>query len=319
MRIPAPSAAPPRRALVPVAGRGTRMYPATAAVPKELLPIRTRPLLEFALDEILAAGISEIVLVTARGKSAIEDFVEDWCGRQRVDVRLAYVRQRAPRGLGDAVLCAEHLLHDDAFAVVLPDELLVGADSTLARLAATYARHARATISLQPITDEETRAYGVAAVSGATDGEYTIHDLVEKPGPAAAPSRLGIVGRYVLPATIFSALRGLPVHDEGEVELTDALAVLARVQGIRGVALRQRRTDCGSPEGFLEAQLSVDAVVRIRRDAVPGADVRDIALALPAAGTTARRDVDALAIGVYTAGHGRHHPHRASGDRKDAP
>lgn len=275
MRTVSSATARPLRALLPVAGRGTRMYPATAAVPKELLPIGTRPLLEFALDEIVRAGIAEIVLVTARGKSAIEDFVEDWCGRQRVDVRVAYVRQRAPRGLGDAVLCAEHLLHDGEFAVVLPDDVLIGGDSTIARLAAAAAQHGCPALSLQPITDADTHAYGVPAVSVAVDGVYTIHDLVEKPGPGAAPSRLGVVGRYVLPPAIFAALRALPVEGERELQLTDALAALARAQGIRGIELRQRRIDCGSPEGFLEAQFCVDANpvrndgARAHREAMP--------------------------------------------------
>jgi UTP--glucose-1-phosphate uridylyltransferase len=272
MRYPGDFAARPLRALLPVAGRGARMYPATAAVPKELLPIRTRPLLEFALDEILVAGITEIVLVTARGKGAIEDFLEDWCGRQREDVRVSYVRQPEQRGLGDAVLCAEHLLRDSAFAVVLPDELLVGSDSTLSRLIDAYERLGLAAVSLQSINDAETRSYGVPSIADASDGLYAIDDLVEKPGPARAPSRMGVVGRYVLPPTVFAELRMLASLADREVRLTAALAALARAQGIRGVELKQRRIDCGTPAGFLEAQLSIDAVEPAQSSRTRGAD-----------------------------------------------
>jgi len=245
-----------KRALIPVGGRGTRMYPATAAIPKELLPVGNRPLLEFALDEIADAGIDEVVLVTARGKSAIEDFVEDWNDRHAGLVRFAYVRQRTPRGLGDAVACAEHVIGDAPFAVLLPDDLLVGPDSTLARLVRHQSLTGAAAIALQPITDAETAAYGVPDVATCDDGAYAIRRLVEKPGPAAAPSRLGVVGRYVLPARVFRYLRNVKPGAKGEIQLTDAIDALARAEGAWGIPLSQRRIDCGSPEGYLEAQLT---------------------------------------------------------------
>jgi UTP--glucose-1-phosphate uridylyltransferase len=253
------------RALIPVAGRGTRMYPATAAIPKELLPIGNRPLLEFALDEIADAGIEEVVLVTARGKSAIEDFVEDWSDRHPGLLKFAYVRQRAARGLGDAVACAEHVMADAPFAVLLPDDLLIGPDSTLARLVRHHAASGGAAVALQPISDEETSAYGVPDVGEARGDVYPIHRLVEKPGPADAPSRLGVVGRYVLPARVFRYLRNAQAGARGEVQLTDAIDALARHEGVFGVPLTQRRIDCGAPAGFLEAQL---CQMQIR---VPGA------------------------------------------------
>jgi UTP--glucose-1-phosphate uridylyltransferase len=244
-----------KRALIPVGGRGTRMYPATAAVPKELLAIGNRPLLEFALDEIADAGIDYVVLVTARGKGAIEDFVEDWSDRHANPVKFAYVRQRTPRGLGDAVACAEHVIGDAPFAVLLPDDLLIGPDSTLARLVRHQCATGAAAIALQPITDAETASYGVPDVAASENGVYAIRRLVEKPGPANAPSRLGVVGRYVLPARIFRFLRNVKPGAKGEIQLTDAIDALARAEGAWGIPLSQRRIDCGSPDGYLEAQL----------------------------------------------------------------
>ena len=249
-----------QRALIPVAGRGTRMYPATAAVPKELLPIGNRPLLEFALDELQLAGITEVVLVTARGKGAIEDFVEDWCGRHRDAMDVAYVRQPEARGLGHAVLCGEHLLRDEAFAVLLPDDLLVGPDLVLRRLVNEYARTGTAVLAVQPISPAETRSYGVPRVREDEACGYAIESIVEKPGPQRAPSLLGVVGRYVLPPSIFAYLRATASGANGELQLTDAIAALASAHEARGIALTQRRIDCGSPAGFLEAQLSASGV-----------------------------------------------------------
>jgi UTP--glucose-1-phosphate uridylyltransferase len=245
-----------KRALIPVAGRGTRMYPATAAIPKELLPVGNHPLLEFALDELADAGIEEVVLVTARGKGAIEDFVEDWNDRHAGLLKFACVRQRIARGLGDAVACAEHVMADAPFAVLLPDDLLIGPDSTLARLVRQHAATGGAAVALQPIDDAETSAYGVPEVGEANDGVYPIRALVEKPGPADAPSRLGVVGRYVLPARVFRYLRNAKAGAKGEIQLTDAIDALARHEGAWGIPLTQRRIDCGTPAGYLEAQLS---------------------------------------------------------------
>jgi UTP--glucose-1-phosphate uridylyltransferase len=234
-----------KRALLPVAGRGTRMYPATSAVPKELLPVGTTPLIEFALDEIVAAGILEMVLVTARGKSAIEDHVEDWCRRRAEKIAVSYVRQPTQRGLGDAVLCAAHLVASDAFAVVLPDDLLVGTRQTLPRLMRMYEQSGTSVFAVQPISEE-------------------------KPGPAVAPSRLGVVGRYILPPRILGLLETITPGKGGEIQLTDALNMLASTEGAWGVDLRQRRIDCGSPAGLLEAQLCVaPATGAVERDTAP--------------------------------------------------
>ncbi|MFO1399187.1 MAG: sugar phosphate nucleotidyltransferase [Burkholderiales bacterium] len=278
------------RALIPVAGRGTRMYPATAAVPKELLPIGNRPLLEFALDELAQAGIGEVVLVTARGKSAIEDFVEDWCARHPGTLDVAYVRQPEARGLGHAVLCAAHLMRDDPFAVLLPDDLLVGRELTLRALIREYARTGSPVLALQPITPAETKAYGVPRLRSVDlDEGYAIEGLVEKPGPQHAPSLLGVVGRYVLPPSIMSYLRATPAGRNGELQLTDAIDAIASTHGARGVELTQRRIDCGSPAGFLEAQLCASGVSVEADDAtaVPATVLPDAALV---ARDTATRD-----------------------------
>jgi UTP--glucose-1-phosphate uridylyltransferase len=259
-----------RRALLPVAGRGTRMYPATSAVPKELLPVGTTPLIEFALDEIVAAGILDIVLVTARGKSAIEDHVEDWCRRRAEKIAVSYVRQPTQRGLGDAVLCAAHLVAGEAFAVVLPDDLLVGTRQTLPRLMRMYEQSGTSVLAVQPISEEETHSYGVPSIRFSTSDGHAIDGIVEKPGPAVAPSRLGVVGRYILPPRILGLLETVAPGKGGEIQLTDAINMLASTEGAWGVDLRQRRIDCGSPAGFLEAQLCVSpAAVRRERDAAP--------------------------------------------------
>jgi UTP--glucose-1-phosphate uridylyltransferase len=246
-----------RRALMPVAGRGTRMYPATAAVPKELLPIGTRPILEFALDEVRDAGFDELVLVTAHGKSAIEDFVDDWCARRSDALAVSYVRQREARGLGHAVLVAAHLLRDAPFAVLLPDDLLPGPPHALRDLVAAYLRRDRAAVLVQPIRADETTSYGVPAIRASEGGDCLIDDLVEKPEPSRAPSALGVVGRYVLPPRILERLRALRPGSGGEIQLTDALAALAREETLTGVALRQARIDCGSPSGYLAAQATL--------------------------------------------------------------
>ena len=243
-----------RRALLPVAGKGTRMHPVTTAVPKELLPIGTRPLIEFALDEARDAGLRELVLVTARGKSAIEDFVDDWSARQRHPLAVSYVRQREQRGLGHAVLVAAHLLEGAPFAVMLPDDLLPGPPLALRDLAATHRRTGRAAVLLQSIRPADSASYGVPSLRRGVGPDIVIDDLVEKPAPAQAPSRFGVVGRYVLPASILGRLEAVAPGAGGEIQLTDALAALARDETIVGVALRQPRLDCGSPAGYLAAQ-----------------------------------------------------------------
>jgi UTP--glucose-1-phosphate uridylyltransferase len=259
-----------KRALLPVAGRGTRMYPATSAVPKELLPVGTTPLIEFALDEIVAAGILEVVLVTARGKSAIEDHVEDWCRRRAEKIAVSYVRQPTQRGLGDAVLCAAHLVASDAFAVVLPDDLLVGTRQTLPRLMRMYEQSGTSVFAVQPISEDETHSYGVPSIRFSTSDGHAIDGIVEKPGPAVAPSRLGVVGRYILPPRILGLLETVTPGKGGEIQLTDALNMLASTEGAWGVDLRQRRIDCGSPAGLLEAQLCVaPATGAVERDTAP--------------------------------------------------
>jgi UTP--glucose-1-phosphate uridylyltransferase len=248
-----------RRALLPVAGKGTRMHPVTTAVPKELLPIGTRPLIEFALEEARDAGLRELVLVTARGKSAVEDFVDDWSARQRNPLAVSYVRQREQRGLGHAVLVAAHLLDGAPFAVMLPDDLLPGPPFALRDLMAAHRHSGRAAVLLQSIRAADSASYGVPRLRRDVGADIVIEDLVEKPAPAAAPSRFGVVGRYVVPASILARLEDVAPGAGGEIQLTDALAALARDETIVGVALRQPRLDCGSPAGYLAAQQSVGA------------------------------------------------------------
>jgi len=269
-----------RTAVVPVAGLGTRFLPATKAVPKEMLPIVDRPALQYIVEEIARCGIDDVLLVTALGKSAIEDHFD-----RRLDLEAALaekgrdeelaeiraladlvtmhaVRQPEPLGLGHAVLMAAgHVAADDSFAVLLGDDLLEPDSTFLARMVAAHERTGRAVVALLRVEDPDQLAqYGVVdAVPGERDGEVLVRDLVEKPAVGTAPSDLAVIGRYVLPGSIFEVLRTTTPGRGGEIQLTDALRTLAADEPIIGIVLDEPRHDAGDKLGFLTATLAFAA------------------------------------------------------------
>ena len=272
-----------RRAVFPVAGRGTRMLPATKALPKVLLPVVDRPLIQVGIEEVVAAGVNEVVLVTASGQQAIEDHFDavplleatlaaerkqDLLDAVRQATELATVmsvRQHEPRGLADAVLAAAPLVGDEPFVVVLPDDVICGAVPCTRQLLDVATAHNAGVIALQRVPRAETGRYGIVATEPVASGEgppgagvlHRIVDLVEKPDPAEAPSTLAIVGRYVLPPRIFPLIEQTPPGYGGEIQLPDALRLLIAEQPLYGYEFTGRRFDCGQLLGHLQANVSM--------------------------------------------------------------
>lgn len=269
-----------RTAVVPVAGLGTRFLPATKAVPKEMLPVVDRPAIQYIVEEAVHNGVEDVLLVTAAGKSAIEDHFD-----RRLDLEAALaekgrdadlaevrgladlatvhaVRQHEPLGLGHAVLMAAgHVDEDESFAVLLGDDLLEPDSTFLSRMIAAHERTGVAVVALLRVEDPDRLAqYGVvAAEPGEREGEVLVHDLVEKPAPGTAPSDLAVIGRYVLPGAVLGALRGTRPGSGGEIQLTDALRTLAAQRPLVGLVLDEPRHDAGEKLGFLTATLSLAA------------------------------------------------------------
>lgn len=252
-----------RVAVIPAAGLGTRFLPTTRVVPKELLPVYDTPALQHTLDEAAGAGIERVIVVTNESKPAIEAFTR----LQTSAVKVSVVHQDAPRGLGHAVLCAREAVGDESFAVLLPDELL-GSSSHLGDLIAEHAASKRAVIGLQRVALAEVSAYGCVATSGEPDarGRVEVRDVVEKPKIADAPSDLVIVGRYVFGQDIWNVLATLQPAAGGELQLSDAIGVLARRASVCGVLVGCARHDTGTPFGMLTA--SIDTALH-REDVSP--------------------------------------------------
>lgn len=264
--------APVRTAVIPAAGLGTRFLPATKAVPKEMLPVVDRPMIEYAVAEAAAAGITEIVVVTTAGKEAIERHFtpdpdleaaleragkRDLLERVRATSGLAairYVVQDEPRGLGDAVATAQDLVAEP-FAVLLPDELVL--TGLLAQMVGAFERERVSVIGLMEVPRATISAYGCPRVEPVSDGFVRVLEIVEKPAVDEAPSNLATIGRYVFTPEVFEALAGLEPGVGGEIQLTDAIDVLARTQGVYGVVLREGRYDVGRKVDYLRASLEV--------------------------------------------------------------
>jgi UTP--glucose-1-phosphate uridylyltransferase len=251
---------PVRIAVIPAAGLGTRFLPATAVVPKELLPVFDTPSLQHTIDEARKAGIERVILVSSRSKPSIEAFAERASGGARITV----VYQDAPRGLGHAVQCAREAVGDAPFAVLLPDELM-GDSTHLGDLIAEYEATGKACIGLKRVTRDEVSAYGCVTPQGVPDsrGRVGVRDVVEKPNAVDAPSDLVIIGRYVFDRQVWGSLASLKPAAGGELQLSDAIAKLARSGGVTGVLINCSRHDTGTPLGMLTA--SIDAALR-RRD-----------------------------------------------------
>jgi UTP--glucose-1-phosphate uridylyltransferase len=265
---------PVRKAVFPVAGLGTRFLPATKAIPKEMLTIVDRPLIQYAVDEAREAGIEEFIFVTGRGKGALEDHFDvgfeleaTMKGRGKslepLDITrlphgaLKSVRQQEPLGLGHAVWCARHIVGDEPFAVLLPDDLMVGAPGCVAQMVEAYNRVGGNIVCVQDVPRERTASYGIIT-PGAADGRLTeVKGLVEKPSPEDAPSTLAVVGRYILQPEIMQLLDTQEKGAGGEIQLTDAMARMIGTQPFHGVTFEGERHDCGDKTGFVIANLAL--------------------------------------------------------------
>ena len=278
-----------RKAVFPVAGLGTRFLPATKAIPKELLPIVDRPLIQYAVDEAREAGIEQMIFVTGRGKTAIvEHFdvayeLETTMTERGKDLKvleatratpgdIITVRQQVPMGLGHAIWCARAIVGDEPFAIMLPDELMVGEPGCMAQMVAAYNEVGGNLISVLEVPHDEVSSYGVID-TGATNGALTeVKGLVEKPSVDQAPSNKIVSGRYILQPEVMRTLETQGKGAGGEIQLTDAMARMIGTQPFNAVTFAGRRFDCGSKTGFVEATL---ALALEREDM--GAEVRAIA------------------------------------------
>lgn len=263
-----------RKAVFPVGGLGTRFLPATKALPKEMLPVVDRPLIQYAVDEALEAGIEQMIFVTGRGKSAIEDHFDiayelETTMRQRGksleilhQTRLkpgavAYVRQQEPMGLGHAVWCARDIVGDEPFAVLLADDFMVGQPGCLKQMIEAYEKVGGNMICAQEVPEDQTHMYGVIT-PGSRDGRLTaVHGLVEKPAPGTAPSNLSVIGRYILQPEVMRVLETQEKGAGGEIQLTDAMARMIGTQPFHGLTFDGRRYDCGDKAGYIQANLAL--------------------------------------------------------------
>ena len=263
-----------RKAVFPVAGLGTRLLPATKSIPKEMITVVDRPLIQYAVDEAREAGIEELIFVTGRGKSSLVDYFDQAYeleatlkGKGKsLDVlepsnarfgEVVTVRQQQPLGLGHAVWCARDIVGGEPFAVLLPDELMAGKPNCLAQMVEAYGRVGGNLVAAIEVPDSETHKYGVID-PGATDGRLTeIRGLVEKPEPGTAPSNLMLPGRYILQPEVMRALDAQERGAGGEIQLTDAMAKLIGRQPFHAFRFEGERYDCGSAAGFVIANLAM--------------------------------------------------------------
>ena len=268
------------KAVFPVAGLGTRFLPATKANPKEMLPVVDKPLIQYAVEEAVAAGITELVFITGRSKRAIPDHFDtayeleatlEKSGKNEMlelvrnitppNVTCIYIRQAAPLGLGHAVLCAAPVVGDAPFAVLLADDLIASRDTNqhtatcLKDMIDVYDQRGASIIGVEDIPIELSRRYGIVKPRAVGEGLYEVDDMVEKPAPEDAPSNLGVVGRYVLTPRVFDLLRATQHGAGGEIQLTDALARLIQYERLFAYKIPGHRYDCGSKLGYLEATL----------------------------------------------------------------
>jgi UTP--glucose-1-phosphate uridylyltransferase len=267
------------KAIFPVAGLGTRSLPATKALPKEMLPVVDKPLIQYAVEEAYAAGVREMIFVTGRHKRAIEDHFDttfelesalEKSNKQELlaivraikpdDMECVYVRQAQPLGLGHAVLCGRSLVGNEPFAVLLPDDLMIGTPPILAQMTAEFDKHGASMIAVQEVPAEHTRRYGIVGGKAVGDRLVDIDRMVEKPAPDVAPSRLGVAGRYVLTPRVFDEIANQKRGVGGEIQLTDGIAGLLRHEKVYAYRYEGRRYDCGSKEGLLQANVELALV-----------------------------------------------------------
>lgn len=261
-----------RKCLFPAAGYGTRFLPATKAIPKEMLPILTKPLLQYGVEEAISAGVDNMAIVTGRGKRAIEDHFDisyelehQIKGTSKehylTEIRdvidrcsFSYTRQIEMKGLGHAILCGEPLVGYEPFAVILADDLCDNdGDSVLLQMVMLFEKYKCSIVAVEEIDPKDTKKYGVIAGSECEDGVLRVSDMVEKPDPKDAPSNLAIIGRYILTPDIFDIIRETKPGKGGEIQITDALLTQAKEGRVIAYKFKGKRFDCGSVDGFVEA------------------------------------------------------------------
>jgi len=267
---------PVRTAVFPVAGLGTRFLPATKSIPKEMLPLVDRPLIQYAIDEARAAGIEDFIFVTARGKSALEDYFDTAPELERAltktgkddlwtEVRnstmpsgaIAYIRQQDALGLGHAVWCARRLIRDETFAVILADDVIAADRPCLAQMAEAHARIGGCMVAAMEVPPARTSSYGILDIAAEDGPLVRARGMVEKPAPAAAPSTTAVIGRYILTASVLDTLGRQNRVAGGEVQLTDAIAAeIAAGRPVNGFRFHGQRFDCGSKSGYLQATVA---------------------------------------------------------------
>jgi UTP--glucose-1-phosphate uridylyltransferase len=264
------------KAVFPVAGLGTRFLPATKAQPKEMLPVVDKPLIQYAVEEAYAAGIRQMIFVTGRNKRAIPDHFDtayelehelESAGKRELlalvhtikpdDMECIYIRQARALGLGHAVLCAQSVVVNEPFAVLLADDLMVGKPPVLKQMVEQFAEWQASILAVQEVPAEHTKRYGIVAGTPVNERLMDLSHMVEKPRPEDAPSRLAVAGRYILTPGVFREISSLPRGVGGEIQLTDGIANLMRREKVFAYRYEGRRYDCGSKEGFLQANVEL--------------------------------------------------------------
>ncbi|SDY38517.1 UTP--glucose-1-phosphate uridylyltransferase [Jannaschia faecimaris] len=263
------------KAIFPVAGMGTRFLPATKSVPKEIMTLVDRPLIQYAIDEARAAGIKEFIFVTSRGKSALEDYFDDapvleqeLRRKKKTELlevlrkttmesgQIAYIRQHRAKGLGHAVACARRMIHDEPFAVILPDDVIAADKPCLAQMVEAYAETGGSMVAAMEVAPDRASSYGILDVENNEGQALKVRGMVEKPESGTAPSNLAVIGRYILSPRVMKHLTGLGAGAGGEIQLTDAIAREVDGDGVYGFRFEGQRYDCGSKAGFLQATVA---------------------------------------------------------------
>ena len=260
-----------KKAVIPAAGLGTRFLPATKAQPKEMLPIVDKPTLQYIIEEAVESGIEEILIITGRNKKSIEDHfdksveleleLEQKGKKELLDIvqsisnmiNIHYIRQKEPKGLGDAIYCARHFIGDEPFAIMLGDDIVDNDVPCLKQLVDAYEEYRTTILGVQKVDIKDTNKYGIISAKHIEDRVYKVKDLVEKPESGKAPSNIAILGRYIITPEIFDILKDLPPGKGGEVQLTDALKLLSKKEAMYAYNFEGRRYDVGDKLGFLEA------------------------------------------------------------------
>jgi UTP--glucose-1-phosphate uridylyltransferase len=264
-----------RKAVITAAGWGTRFLPITRAQPKEMLPLLDKPLIHYSVEEAIESGVEKIILVTSAGKRSIEDYFKHslelekyLAGKGEKELikemgeisslaEFCYVLQKEQKGLGDAVLTVKLVVGDEPFAVMLPDDIIDSATPVLKQMLAVYEKYKASVIAVERVSTEDIKKYGIIEPKKVEDGVYEILSLVEKPEPSKAPSRLGIVGRYILTPRILEILKETKPGKNGEIQLTDALATLLKQEKIYALEFKGKRYDAGTPLGWLKANVDL--------------------------------------------------------------